>query len=691
MRPPPAAASPAPVTPGPLSTGVTDLDHLAISTLRFLAVDQVERADSGHPGAPLGQAPMAYWLWSRYLRFNPADPGWLDRDRFVLSCGHASAMLYALLHLAGYDLPMAELQRFRQLGSKTPGHPEHGLAPGVETTTGPLGQGLGNAVGMAIAERLLAARFNRDGFPLFDHRVWVFASDGDMMEGVASEASSLAGHLALGKLNVLYDSNHISIDGPTSLAFSDDVGRRYEAYGWHVQRVADGNDLAALDAAIRAARDETARPSMIVVTTTIGYGSPHKAGTAEVHGAALGREETILTKQALGWPVEPPFLVPAEALAPFHAAAARGAALQAEWEELHERWAAAHPELAADLAARRAGELPAGWEAALPHFAPEDGPMATRSASGKTLNALAKHLPQLVGGSADLAPSNNTEIKGEAAFSAAAPGGRNFHFGVREHAMGSILSGMALSGLLIPYGGTFLIFSDYMRPAIRLAALMGVRVVYVFTHDSVFLGEDGPTHQPIAHLAALRAIPNLTVIRPADANETAVAWQLALENRRGPTALALTRQKLPVPDETTEWAREGVPRGAYVLADPAGGAAPEAILIATGSEVALALDGHRELAKHGIPTRVVSMPSWEIFARQSKRYRDSVLPPDLRKRLAIEAGSPLGWHRWVGSEGDVLGLDHFGASAPYKDLAIAFGFTPDEVVRRVKWLLGLAG
>jgi transketolase len=685
-----AAPTAAPEVPPAAEVAATDVDRLAIATLRFLAVDQVERAKSGHPGAPLGQAPMAYWLWSRYLRFNPADPGWPDRDRFVLSCGHASAMLYALLHLAGYDLPIGELERFRQLGSKTPGHPERGLAPGVETTTGPLGQGLGNAVGMAIAERVLAARFNRDGFPLFDHRVWVVASDGDMMEGVASEASSLAGHLALGKLNVLYDDNRITIDGPTSLAFSEDVGRRYEAYGWHVQRVADGNDLAALDAALRAARDETARPSLVVVTTRIGYGSPHKEGTAEVHGAPLGAEEARLTKRALGWPEEPPFLVPDGAREPFRAAAGRGAALEAAWEDLHARWAAAHPDLAADLAGRRAGGLPRGWEDALPHFAPEDGPLATRAASGKVINALAPRLPQLVGGSADLAPSNNTEVKGEPPFSADNPGGRNFHFGVREHAMGAVLSGMALSELLIPYGGTFLIFSDYLRPSIRLAALMGLRVVYVFTHDSIFLGEDGPTHQPIAHLAALRAIPNLTVLRPADANETVAAWKLALENRHGPTALALTRQNLPISDETTEWAREGVPRGAYVLADPPG-AAPEAILLASGSEVALALEGHRELLLHGIRTRVVSMPSWEIFARQSRAYRELVLPPAIGARLAIEAGSPLGWHRWVGREGEVLGLDRFGASAPYKDLARAFGFTAEEVVRRVKWLLGLAG
>jgi transketolase len=683
----PVASTPAVPSPPPVS----DRDRLAIDTLRFLAVDMVEKADSGHPGAPMGQAPMAYWLWTRFLRFNPSDPEWENRDRFVLSCGHASALLYGLLHLAGYALPMAELERFRQLGSMTPGHPEHGHAPGVETTTGPLGQGLANAVGMALAERLLGEGFNRPGFPLFDHRTWVFASDGDLMEGVASEACSLAGHLALGKLNVLYDDNEISIDGPTSLAFSEDVGARYAAYGWHVQRVADGNDLEALDRALRAARDETARPSLVVVRTTIAYGSPGKAGTADAHGAPLGAEEVRRTKEALGWPLAPAFHVPDEARAPFREAAARGAREQAAWRDLHDRWAAAHPEAAAELRARRTGELPPGWERDLPHFAPEDGPMATRQASGKVLDALAARLPRLVGGSADLTPSNNTRPKGAEDAAAARPGGRYLRFGVREHAMGSILNGLALSKLLVPYGGTFLIFSDYMRPPTRLAALMGLQVVYVFTHDSIFLGEDGPTHQPIEQLAALRAIPNLTVIRPADAPETVAAWRVALGNRRGPTALALTRQKLPISDAAAELAREGVPRGAYVLVEPEAGAAPEAILLATGSEVALALDGHYELAKQGIATRVVSMPSWELFERQSRRYQEEVLPPHLRKRLAIEAGSPLGWHRWVGPEGDVLGLERFGASAPYKDLARAFAFTPAEVVRRVKWLLGLAG
>jgi transketolase len=585
---------------------------------------------------------------------------------------------------------MEELRRFRQLGSQTPGHPEHGLTPGVETTTGPLGQGLGNAVGMAMAQRILAQRFNRDGMALFDHRVWVIASDGDMMEGVASEASSLAGHLALGRLNVLYDDNRITIDGPTSLAFSEDVGARYRAYGWHVQRVEDGNDLEELDRAMAAARDETDRPSMIVVRTHIGYGSPNKQDTADAHGSPLGADEVKATKEALGWPTEPAFLVPDEARRAFAESAERGAGLHAAWRELHQRWAEADPGAAAELTRRRAGALPEGWERQLPHFAPEDGPLATRSASGKVINALASILPELIGGSADLAPSNNTLVKGEVNLSADTPGGRNLHFGVREHAMGAALNGMALSRLVIPYGGTFLIFSDYMRPTIRLAALMEAAPIYVFTHDSIFLGEDGPTHQPISQLAALRAIPRLTVLRPADANETVAAWRVALGNRRGPTALALTRQKLPISDETTELARDGVPRGAYVLADPEP-AAPEAILIATGSEVALALESHRELIKQGIPTRVVSMPSWELFAQQSRAYRDQVLPPALKKRLAIEAGSPVGWHRWVGLEGDVMGLERFGASAPYRDLARAFGFIPEEVVRRVRWLLGMAG
>ncbi|HEX5759880.1 MAG TPA: transketolase [Thermoanaerobaculia bacterium] len=668
--------------------GTRDEDRLAIDTIRFLAVDMVEAAASGHPGAPLGQAPLAYLLWTRFLRHDPDDPDWPNRDRFVLSCGHASALLYALLHLAGYGLPVEELKRFRQLGSKTPGHPERELTRGVETTTGPLGQGVGNSVGMAIAEQLLGARFNRDGFPVIDYRTWVFASDGDMMEGVASEACSLAGHLRLSKLTVFYDDNEVSIDGPTALAFSEDVGARFAAYGWHVQRVEDGNDLAALEAAIRGAEAETERPSLVVVRTVIGYGSPKKAGTADVHGSPLGEEEAEATKRALGWPLEPLFHVPDEARAPFERARQRGRQAHAEWELLVARYAAAHPEEGRELRERLAGELPAGWQEALPSFAPDEKGMATRAASGKVLEALAPVLPHLVGGSADLTPSNNTRVKGWSDFAASERGGRYLRFGVREHAMGSILNGLALARAFVPYGGTFLIFSDYMRPPIRLAALMGVRAVYVFTHDSIFLGEDGPTHQPVEQLAALRAVPRLAVIRPADANETAQAWRMAIERRHAPTALALTRQNLPVLAETGERAAEGVPRGAYVLADPPEGE-PEALLLATGSEVSVALGAHRRLAEEGVRTRVVSMPSWELFEEQDEAYRESVLPKGVRKRLAVEAAAPSGWHRWVGEEGEIHAIDRFGASSPYKDLAKAFGFTPEAVAERVKKMLGL--
>jgi transketolase len=670
----------------PRDTAATtaDLDHLAISALRFLAVDMVEAAKSGHPGAPLGQAPMAYLLFARHLRFDPASPDWPNRDRFVLSCGHASALLYGLLHLAGYDLPMAELRRFRQLGSKTPGHPEHGLAPGVETTTGPLGQGLGNAVGMALAEQLLADRFNREGFALFDHRVWVLASDGDLMEGVASEASSLAGHLRLGKLNVLYDSNRITIEGSTDLAFTEDVLARYRAYGWHTTEVEDGNDLDALDAAMRTAAAETARPSLVLVRTHIGYGSPNKQDSEESHGSPLGAEEARATKEALGWPVEPPFLVPDEARRAFAAARDRGEAERQAWERLLDRYTSAHPELAAELARRRARALPDSFADLLPSFGPGKG-MATRQASGAVLNALRDHLPELVGGSADLAGSNNTLLDGEGDFRPGEPG-RNLRYGVREHAMGAAMNGMALSGLLRPYGGTFLIFSDYMRPSVRLAALMEQPAIYVFTHDSIFLGEDGPTHQPISQLQALRAIPNLVVLRPADANETAAAWAVALERTTGPTALALTRHKVPVLEGTRELAAEGVGRGAYVLRDAPEGA-PDVLLLATGSEVSLAVSAHEALAERGVAARVVSMPSWELFARQDTLYRESVLPRAIRKRLAIEAASPFGWHRWVGDEGDVLGVERFGASAPWEDLAKEYGFTVENVISKVERLL----
>jgi len=658
----------------------TTTDLTTINTIRFLAVDMVERAKSGHPGAPLGMAPMAWVLWSRFLRFDPAAPDWPGRDRFVLSAGHASALLYALLHLAGYDLPLDELRRFRQLGSKTPGHPEHGLAPGVETTTGPLGQGMGNAVGMAIAQRALAARFDAG---LFDYRTWVIASDGDMMEGVASEASSLAGHLRLGSLNVLYDANHISIDGSTDLAFTEDVAARFAAYGWHVQTVEDGNDLDALAAAMEAAAAERERPSLVRVHTVIGFGSPKKAGTAKAHGEPLGADEAKATKRALGWPDDSEFLIPDEAREAFAAARRRGEEEHAEWKRRHADWSAAEPVLAAELERRERREMPGGWDAKMPSFEPGSS-IATRAASGKVINAIAPSVPELLGGSADLAESNQTHIEGAADFQAASPAGRNLRYGVREHAMGSAMNGLALSGFR-PFGGTFLIFSDYMRPSIRLAALMQQPVIYVFTHDSIFLGEDGPTHEPIEQLPALRAIPNLVVLRPADAHETVAAWRVALGRTQGPSAIALTRQKLPVLAEAASAAADGVARGAYVLAEAEGGS-PELLLLGTGSEVHLLLGAQKLLAGEGVRARVVSCPSLELFAAQPAAYRDGVLPPAVTRRLAVEAARPFGWERWVGPAGDVLGVDRFGESGRYEDLAIHFGFTAENVAARARAL-----
>ncbi len=663
------------------SAAATSADQLAINTIRFLAVDMVEAANSGHPGAPMGQAPLAYLLWSRYLRAAPSQPEWPNRDRFVLSCGHASALLYSLLHLSGYDLPLAELKNFRQLGSKTAGHPEYGLAPGIETTTGPLGQGIATAVGMAMAEGLLAKSFNRPGHTLFDYRTWVVASDGDLMEGIASEASSYAGHLALGKLNVFYDDNKISIDGPTDLTYTEDVVQRYEAYGWHVLRVEDGNDLTALAAATEAAIAETERPTLIAVRTHIGYGSPNKQDSAASHGAPLGAEEVRLTKEALNWPQQPTFHIPDEARQAFQPMRDRGEAEAAEWTAALARYREAFPAEAAEIDRRLAGELPPGWADDLPVYTTSDNPIATRKASGQALNALAARLPELAGGSADLTGSNNTLIDGESNFEPGSPG-RNLRYGVREHAMGAVLNGMVLSKMFRPYGGTFLIFSDYMRPAMRLAALMGQPTIYVLTHDSIFLGEDGPTHQPISQLASLRSIPGMTVLRPADGCETAAAWKVAVENRQGPTCLVLTRQKLPIHPGCVAGAGEGVARGAYVVADPVEGA-PRVLLLATGSEVTIALEAQIVLTAEGIATRVVSMPSWELFAAQDRSYRDSVLPPKVRHRLAIEAASPFGWHRWLGGEGETLCQEGYGESAPATDLARHFGFTAAEIVQRV--------
>ncbi len=661
-----------------------ELDQLCINTLRTLAMDGVQKANSGHPGMPMGAAAMAYVLWTRFLRHNPANPAWPDRDRFVLSAGHGSMLLYSLLHLTGYDLPLEELQSFRQWGSRTPGHPEYGLAPGVETTTGPLGQGFANGVGMAIAEAYLAAHFNRPGHKIVGHYTYALVSDGDLMEGVASEAASLAGHLRLGKLIYLYDDNRISIEGSTDLTFTEDRGRRFEAYGWHVQHV-DGYDLEGIAAAIRAARANP-RPSLIIARTHIGYGSPNKQDTAEVHGAPLGEEEVRLTKENLGWPTEPPFFIPDQALAHFRQALERENTWEAEWQARFDAYAAEYPKLAEEWHTAMAGELPAGWDTDLPTFRPEDGALATRVASGKVLNAIAPYLPTLMGGSADLAPSCNTYLKGYGDFSADSPGGRNFHFGVREHAMGGILNGMALHGGVIPYGSTFLVFSDYMRPSIRLAAMMELPVIYVFTHDSIGIGEDGPTHQPIEQIAALRAIPHLTVIRPADAAETVVAWRVALEHRAGPVALLLTRQGLPILDRAVLTPTDELVRGAYVLADAEGGQ-PDVILIATGSEVHPTLAAQKRLAEQGVKARVVNMPSWELFERQPRSYRDEVLPPEVMARLAIEAGVPQGWSRYVGTGGDVIGIERFGASAPYKVLWEKYGFTAENIAARALEML----
>ena len=654
-------------------------DKLCINTIRMLAADAVEKAHSGHPGMPMGAAAMAYVLWTLFLRHNPKNPAWPNRDRFVLSAGHGSMLLYSLLHLTGYDLALDELKNFRQWGSKTPGHPEHGLTPGVETTTGPLGQGFANGVGMAIAERHLASVFNRPEHEIVNHFTYGIVSDGDLMEGVSHEAASLAGHLGLGKLIYLYDDNHISIEGSTEIAFTEDRLKRFAAYGWHVQQVPDGNDLEQLSAAIAAAREETRRPSFIAVRTHIGYGSPHKQDTAGAHGEPLGAEELKLTKQNLNWPAEPAFYLPEEAVSHFREALEKGAQLDRSWQEAFTVYQKAHPELAARWRQWMNGDLPEAWERDLPVFQADTKGVATRVASGKILNAIAARMTNLMGGSADLAPSTKTLIDNEDDFQPPGFEGRNMRFGVREHAMGAILNGMALHGGLIPYGATFLIFSDYMRPAIRLAALMKLHVIYVFTHDSIGLGEDGPTHQPIEQLAALRAIPNLKVVRPCDANETVEAWKAALKSNDGPVALVLTRQNLPVLDRTVAGPADGLQKGAYVVRDPQD-SRPDLLLMASGSEVHIALTAAAVLSDKGIAVRVVSMPCWELFEEQPEEYRRLVLPPEVTARLAIEAGSPQGWHRYVGSRGIVIGLTHFGASAPYEVLYDKFGLTPDHVV-----------
>jgi len=677
------------------------LDQQSINTIRFLAVDAVQNANSGHPGLPLGAAPMAYVLWTRFLRHNPVHPQWFNRDRFILSAGHGSMLLYSLLHLTGYDVPLAQIQRFRQWGSTTPGHPERGVTPGVEATTGPLGQGFGNGVGIAIAEAYLAARYNRPGFKIIDHFTYGLVSDGDLMEGVASEAASLAGHLKLGKLIYLYDDNHITLAASTQVAFTEDRASRFTAYGWHTQSIEDGNDLEAISRAIAAAHQETGRPSLLLVRTHLGYGSPHKQDTFAAHGSPLGVEEVKLTKQNLGWPIEPAFLVPPEVAHHMRQAVDRGGAQEAQWSATFDQYEKHYPDLADELRRLMSGELPKAWDSTLPDFPADAKGMATRVASGTVMQALKSHLPGLIGGSADLNPSTNTELKESGTFEppARAVGdlqgasgggwsyaGRNLEFGVREHGMGAILNGLAVHGGIIPFGATFLTFSDYLRPSIRLAALMGAQVVYVFTHDSIGMGEDGPTHQPVEHLASLRAIPRLIVIRPADANETSVAWRVAIETRDRPVALVLTRQNVSTLDRTVFGSAEGLRRGAYLLGD-APLAKPRVILIASGSEVGLIVAARQKLEEENIPVRLVSMPSWELFEAQSPEYRDSVLPLSIPARLTVEAGVTQGWHRYAGDRGAVIGVDRFGASAPGPVVMREYGFTVENVCQQVRALL----
>jgi transketolase len=662
------------------------LEPLSINTIRFLSADSVQQANSGHPGLPMGTAPMAYAIWTRHLRHNPGNPAWPNRDRFVLSGGHGCMLTYSLLYLTGYDLPLEELKRFRQWGSRTPGHPEYGLTPGVETTTGPLGQGFGNGVGMAIAEAHLAQVYNRPGHEIIDHYVYAIVTDGDLMEGVASEAASLAGHLRLGKLIYLYDDNKISIEGSTDLTFTEDRGKRFEAYGWHVQKVADGLDVEAIDRAIQAAKLDL-RPSIIMVPNIIGYGLPTRAGTAKAHGEPPGDAELNGAKENLRWPLEPRFYVPEEVLAFFRQAVAHGAEQEEAWRQKLEAYRAEYPDLAAELERRLAGQLPEGWADGLPEFPPDAKGLASRASSGKVLNAIADKLPDLVGGSADLAPSTITWMTKSPAFASDCHEGRNLHFGVREHGMAAVVNGMAYHGGVIPFGATFFVFSDYLRPTLRLAAVSHLGSIWVFTHDSIGVGEDGPTHQPVEHLAALRAIPNLVTLRPADANEVREAWKIAIENRTRPTALVLTRQPLPTLDRSIYAAADGVRRGAYVLAD-LGKGTPRAILMASGSEVGLIVQAGQRLAEQGVAVRLVSFPSWELFAEQDAACQDTVLPPDVVARVAVEAGVSLGWHRWVGSGGRVLGLERYGASAPANTAFEKLGFTAEHVVSITTELLG---
>ncbi len=662
-----------------------DLQNRAINTLRFLSADAIQRANSGHPGLPMGAGAMAYTIWTRHLRHNPKNPGWAGRDRFILSGGHGSMLLYSLLHLTGYDLSLDQIKNFRQWDSPTPGHPESELTPGIEVTTGPLGQGFSTGVGMAIAATHLAGTYNLPGFELIDSYIYAIVTDGDLMEGVSSEAASLAGHLSLGRLIYLYDDNRISIDGSTEITFTEDRAARFEAYGWQVQKVADGNDVEAIDTAIQVAKEDP-RPSLIVCRTTIGFGSPNRQGTSKVHGEPLGEEELQLAKENLGWPVEPKLHIPDDVLKHFRTAVERGKAAEADWQKLYKAYLKKHPELGQELVRRLEGEFPEGWDDDPPFFPADKKGLATRVASGKAINALAAKLPELIGGSADLEPSTKTWIADSPAFQKDSPTGRNFHFGVREHAMGAAVNGMALFGGVIPYGATFLVFSDYMKGAIRIAALSYTQAIYVYTHDSIGLGEDGPTHQPIEHLAALRAIPNLTVIRPGDANETVAAWKQAVIHKDGPTALVLTRQAVPTLDRTEVAPASELSKGAYVLSD-FGENEPELIMMASGSEVDLVYEAATQLSLEGIHVRVVSFPSWELFEAQDEEYREEVLPKHIRARVAVEAGASLGWDRYIGPLGEIVSLDRFGASAPADVLFSKFGFTVENIIAKAKELL----
>jgi transketolase len=663
----------------------TDLENRAINTIRFLSADAVQKANSGHPGLPMGAATMAYILWTRHLKFNPLNPKWPGRDRFILSGGHGSALLYSLLYLTGYDLTLDQIMNFRQWGSLTPGHPEYGLTPGVEVTTGPLGQGFANGVGMAISEAHMAAEFNKPGYKVVNHYIYGIVTDGDLMEGVSSEAASLAGHLGLGKIIYLYDDNRISIDGSTDLAFTEDRAARFEAYGWHVLKVPDGNDLEAVDLAIIQAKKDP-RPSLIICRTIIGYGLPTRQGTAKAHGEPPGQEELDGAKKNLEWPIEPKFYVPDDVLAVFRKAIKRGKQYEDSWRKQLKEYLAEFPQLDTELERRLMGELPENWDTDLPVFPADPKGMATRAASGNIINFLAGRLPELMGGSADLAPSNNTWIKDSVDFQKNTPEGRNFHFGVREHAMGSIINGMAVHGGVIPYGGTFLVFSDYMRPAVRISALSHYPSIWIYTHDSIGLGEDGPTHQPVEHVAALRTIPNLVVIRPADANEVTQAWKVAISRRNGPTALILTRQAIPTLDRSIYATADGLWKGAYVLADM-GDSNPDLILMASGSEVYLIIEAGVRLASEGVNVRLVSFPSWELFETQEETYRDRVFPPEIKARLSIEAGVSQGWERWVGDSGDIISIEKFGASAPYKAIFENYGLTVDNIITRSRQVL----